>query len=355
MAINFHEKYSSKVQERFFQESLTQSSFSKDLDTEFTGVKTVKVTEVHTVPMNDYNRTKNGNRYGDPTELQDSVQEFTMTQDRSFSFTVDKGNNSEQQGVKNAGKAMSRQMREVVTPEIDRYRFKKWAAGAGQGIGMTAAPTKDTIYTDLLTAKIALDNKLVPKDGRTVYLGSVAYLALMECDKYIRLEKLGSKAIVKGKIGEIFDMDIKPVPDSYLPAGVYFMVVSKKAAISPVKLHECKMHMDPPGLSGHLVEGRFIYDAFVKGTMMDGIYVAAEADKKVKDPTVTLSDGSATVSVTSGVAYYTLDGSDPRYSTSRVQYSAAVPVAEGEKIRVVAVKDDCFMSGIVEAAGTAAA
>lgn len=275
MAINLHEKYSKKVEERFYEESLTESAFSKDMDVEFTGVKTVKVTEILTAPMNDYNRTKSGNRYGDPADLQDLVHEYTMTKDRSFTAIIDKGDNSEQQAVKNAGKAVSRQLREVVTPEIDKYRFTKWAAGAGQKVTLDAAPTAETIYTDLLNAKVALDNKHVPKKGRTVFLGSTAYIALMECDKYIRLDKLGGKAIPTGVIGRIFDMDIKSVPDDYLPEGVYFMVVYKNAAISPVKLQETKIHIDPPGISGHLLEGRFIYDAFVKETMKNGIYVAS--------------------------------------------------------------------------------
>ena len=274
--INLHEKYSGKVQERFYQESLTQSSFSKDLDVEFTGVRTVKVTEVMTAPMNNYSKTNGGGlqRYGTPTDLEDSIHEYTMTRDRSFTAIIDKGDSSMQQAIKNAGKAVSRQLREVVTPEIDTYRFSKWAAGAGQIVTLDAAPTAETIYTDLLNAKVALDNKHVPKNGRTVYLGSAAYIALMECDKYIRLDKLGSKAIPNGVIGKIFDMEIKSVPDDYMPENVAFMVVYKNAAISPVKLHECKIHTDPPGISGHLLEGRFIYDAFVKGNMKNGIYVA---------------------------------------------------------------------------------
>ena len=73
--INLAAKYSKKVQERFYQESLTQSSFSKDLDMEFTGVKSVKVSEIGVVPMNDYTRS-GANRYGTPQELQDSIQEF---------------------------------------------------------------------------------------------------------------------------------------------------------------------------------------------------------------------------------------------------------------------------------------
>lgn len=272
--INLHEKYSDKVQERFSIESLTQSSFSKDLDVEFTGVKTVKVTEIGVVPMNDYDRTRGSNRYGDPTELGDTIHEYTMTRDRSFTATIDKGNNTEQHAVKAAGKAVSRQLREVVTPEIDKYRFEKWAAGAGLKATLDA-PTAENIYNQLLTAKVAMDNKLVPKNGRTVYLGSAAYIALMECDKYIRLDKLGGKAIPTGVIGRIFDMDIKPVPDDYLPANVSFMIIYKGAAISPVKLHECKIHANPPGISGHLLEGRFMYDAFVKGNMKNGIYVAS--------------------------------------------------------------------------------
>lgn len=275
MAINLHEKYSKKVQERFSQESLTESSFSKDLDMEFTGVKTVKVSSIGTVPMTDY--TRNGtSRYGTPNDLQDTIQEFVMTQDRSFTFIIDKGDNLEQNMIKKAGAAIARELREVTTPEIDTYRFKKWADGAGQSV-VVDEPTGENILGQTIAAKIALDNKLVPAKGRTLYVGSVAYTALLSNEEYIRLDKLGSKSIVNGKVGEIMGMDVKFIPDSYLPAGVYFMVILKDAAISPMKLHEYKLHKDPPGISGHLAEGRFIYDAFVLDTKKDGIYVAKSA------------------------------------------------------------------------------
>ena len=118
MAINLATKYAKKVAERFYQESLTESSFSKNLDAEFVGVKTVIVPSVDVVAMNDYKRT-GANRYGEPEDLQDTKQEFTMTKDRSFTFVIDKGDNMEQNMIKNAGKAIARQLREVVTPEID--------------------------------------------------------------------------------------------------------------------------------------------------------------------------------------------------------------------------------------------
>ena len=276
MAINLATKYAKKVAERFYQESLTESSFSKNLDAEFVGVKTVIVPSVDVVAMNDYQRT-GANRYGEPADLQDTKQEFTMKKDRSFTFVIDKGDNMEQNMIKNAGKAIARQLREVVTPEIDTYRFAQWAAGAGQNVTLSAALDKTNILDELIAAKIALDNKLVPAKGRTLYVGSVAYTALLGCEEYIRLDALGSKSIVNGKVGEIMGMDVKFVPDTYLPEGVAFMVILKDAAISPVKLHEYKIHKAPVGYSGHVCEGRFIYDAFVLDTKKNGIYVAKSA------------------------------------------------------------------------------
>lgn len=275
MAINLATKYSEKVQERFYLDSLTQSSFSKDLDMEFTGVKTVKVYEVGTVEMNDYTRSGTS-RYGTPEELEDTVHEYIMTKDRAFTFTIDKGNNMEQNMIKKAGKAMNRQVREVVTPEIDTYRFSVWAANAGT-TETVAAPTGDNVYDTLVDAKAVMDNKKVPMKNRTVYMGTAFYKALLKCEEYIRLDKLGSKTVVNGKVGEILDMTVKFVPDSYLPSGVGFMIIMKDAAISPVKLHELNLHEDPPGISGHLAEGRFIYDAFVNETKKDGIYVGKTA------------------------------------------------------------------------------
>lgn len=345
--INLATKYSSKVQERFYQESLTQDSFSKDLDTEFTGVKTVKVSEVGTSPMHDYTRS-GSNRYGSPEELQDSVQEFVMTKDRSFTFTIDKGNNMEQNMIKKAGAAMSRQLREVVTPEIDKYRFQVWSQNAGQGAAL-AAPTKDTVFGMLVDATAALDNKLVPQKGRILYCSVTFYKVLIQCSEYLAIEKLGAKAVSKGKVGEILGMDVKMIPDSYLPANVYFMIIMKDAAISPVKLHEYNLHKDPPGISGHLAEGRFIYDAFVKGTKMDGIYVGVTTGNKVADPTISVTSGTATLACTTSGAtiWYTTDGSDPRYSTSRLSGTSVASVT-GKLLRCVAMKDGMVMSGVVE-------
>ena len=41
------------------------------------------------------------------------------------------------------------------------------------------------------------------------------------------------------------------------------MIAHPCATVAPVKLESYKTHQDPPGISGSLVEGRIVYDAFV--------------------------------------------------------------------------------------------
>ena len=175
--------------------------------------------------------------------------------------------------IKNAGKAIARQLREVVTPEIDTHRLAQWAANAGK-TATVSVPTKTTIFSMIVDAMVHMDNLKVPKKNRTIFVGSKGYSALLQSSEFLSLEKTGNKAVTNGEVGKVLGMTVKYVPDTYLPSGVVFMIILKDAAISPVKMHEYKIHVDPPGISGHLAEGRFIYDAFVKENKKDGIYVA---------------------------------------------------------------------------------
>lgn len=349
--INLATKYSSAVQERFYKDSITQGSFSKDLDVEFTGVKTVKVYDVDTAPLNDYTRS-GSNRYGTPQELTDNLQEFVMEQDKSFTYTIDKGNAKEQFNVKAAGTSLKRQMREVVTPFIDKYRMRVWAEKAGVIVGEASAPTKSTIGSMIMDGTVALDDALA-SDDRTLYITSSGYKLLKLCDEFTHADGLTTKAVGKGVVGEFDGMPVKKVPSSYMPANVYFMIVCKGSAISPMKLNDYKIHSDPPGISGDLVEGRVIFDAFVKGTKAKGIYVAAATSSVCAAPTVTFASNVATMSsTTSGASVkYTVDGSDPRYSTTAVVYdSASKPtIAAGATVRAYAYKSAMYNSGIGEA------
>ena len=116
MAINYADKYSAKIDERFKTGALTAPAINNDYD--FTGVQTVKVYSIPTAGMNDYTPT-GANRYGTPAELEDSVQEMTLTKDRSFTFTIDRSNYQDTGMLKEAGAALQRQIDEVIIPELE--------------------------------------------------------------------------------------------------------------------------------------------------------------------------------------------------------------------------------------------
>lgn len=63
MPIYLHDRYDKKIQEAFVKESVIKGLLANDYD--FSGVKTVKISTLQTVPMNDYQRTGT-NRYGTP-------------------------------------------------------------------------------------------------------------------------------------------------------------------------------------------------------------------------------------------------------------------------------------------------
>ena len=109
--INLALKYAEKAIERFYHESITDAAFDKSRDSEFVGVKTVRIYDIGTAPVNDYKRSGTS-RYGSVDELSDSVQELQMTQDKSSTWSIDKGNQKEQFNVKQAGETLQRQLRE---------------------------------------------------------------------------------------------------------------------------------------------------------------------------------------------------------------------------------------------------
>lgn len=268
--INLAEKYSTKVAERFALGSLTDAFAGKDYD--FSGVKSIKIYSIDTVEMGDYTRSGD-NRFGTLAELGDTVQEMTMTKDRGFTFSIDKGNSVQQFNIKAATKALKRQIDEVVTPELDKYRLDKWAAGAGLKVAQ-ASLTKSNILENIMTGGMQMSNALVPKKNRTLFIKESLYLHCKLADQVIANETLGGKAVKDGSVGMLDGMKVVPVPDSYFPEGTNFIIKYKGASVDPVQLKTYRVLTEQRGIDGDVVEGRIIYDSFVLDTRKNGIFVS---------------------------------------------------------------------------------
>lgn len=271
MATNYTTKYSEKIAERFKLGSVTDSACGHDYS--FVGAKTVKVYSVDTVTLNDFQRDAASNRFGAVANLGDTTQEMTMSQDKSFTFAIDAGDMSDQAIDKSAGKALRREIDEVVTPTMDKYRLSAWATHAGLTHTLSAAPTKSTIVEAILDANAMMTDALVPVEGRTLFIPISMYKLLKQNPDFISVEALGRQALSKGQVGEVDGCVVKPLPTSWMPSDVYFMIKYRNCTADPVKLQQYDVLPKVQGFSGPVVQGRVYYDAFVLEARKSGIVV----------------------------------------------------------------------------------
>lgn len=273
MTVNYASKYSDKVQERFKLGTITEKAINREYD--FVGVNAVNVYSIPTSAMTDY--TMNGSsRYGTPEELGTSVQTLTMSKDRAFTFTIDRRNYEDSQMVLEAGKALSRQIDEVIIPELDTYRLSKIVAGAGT----TSSPeaiTKDNAYVSFLKGVTTLIDNKVPTAGLVAYISSNFYTQIRLDPSFIKASDMAQEMLVKGQVGMIEGISVIYSPSTYLPTNTEFVITHPAATVGVEKLAEYKIHDNPPGINGWLVEGRIYYDAFVLETKKKAIYVHKNA------------------------------------------------------------------------------
>lgn len=364
--IHFDERYKAALVKGFEKASETDSLFDHSLDMEFSGVKTVHVKSIITEPLQDYNRNvpvfaDNGNgvalgmsRYGATKEIGNEEQTFTMTQDKSLSLSVDKGNNKEVMDKHKVGEIMAAERDEHIIPYVDTYRLKAWAEKAGMVYTVSAAPTADTIIEHIVKARNAQRNKGV-KDNPTLLIPYEYLDALMLAKQWINLDSLAGKTLPKGTVGQIAGMNVKPISNDRMPADVFFMIIHPKAVISPVKIKDFKGHVDPPGLSGDLIEFRMIFDAFVLGKKADGVLIACLATKKAAAPTISTTAGAVTTTETGATTYFTIDGSDPRYSATAAVYTNGSGANVGDTVKAYSVITGKYASDVASAVVLAAA
>ena len=339
--INLFDKYSDKMAMLYTHASFVKGKTSNEYD--WNGVESIKIMTPVTVPLNNYNRAAASNRYGTPTEMGDFIQRCPVTQDKGFSVTIDKGNYTEQGMLKEAGKVMKAEVDEQVTPVIDKWAIGKWAANAGNVVSCSAEPTKTTIVEHLADIEANFADDFIPLEDRFVLMANSVVAKYRQA--FDSLDTVTDRLLLKGVIGKFGTLNILGIPGAWMPAGSYYLAFQRRSVILADKVADTVLHTNPPGISGHLLEGRYIYDAFVVGARAKGVLVGAASANIAKAPTVTKSASTtALASETSGATVkYTLDGSDPMYSNSAITYSAAFanPTA-GTRIRAVAYKDGMY-------------
>lgn len=281
MAINLVTEYQKKIAERFTLGSLTDEAAGHDYD--FVGVKAIEIYSIDTVATVDYTRSGT-TRYGNVTELGDTKQTLTLAVDKAFTFSIDAGNASEQFNIKQANRCLKREWDEVCTPEIDAYRLKSWANGKGLSSGKTvlkntdASLTKANIVDAIFNGSAAMSDKKVPRKNRYLFIPELTFVKFKLAD-VVMAHQMNKEAVQNGFKGTIDDMKVVTVPSSIWPTltgggTINFMIKYKGATVDPMKLKNLRVQKNPMGIDGDVVEGRYIYDSFVKDSACDGIYIS---------------------------------------------------------------------------------
>ena len=203
----------------------------------------------------------------------------------------------------------------------------------------------------MLNAQAALDDLGVPHENRFIFAKSSIIIKYKLADEFKTADGIMTKYAIKGQKGEVDGSPLIGVPDSYMPAGVNFIIKYKKASADPMKLKMLRAHESVPGIAGVLMEGLCRYDSFVLANKANGVYVHAQSGA-CTTPTIQISSNQATMTAgTSESIKYTVDGTNPKTSeTAEVYNGSSKPtIPAGATVRAYAYKTGSVNSGIAEA------
>lgn len=295
--INLASKFSSKIDRSIAIKSFTGANLNKDYD--FDGVKTINIYSIDKTPLNFYSR-EGLSRYGTPTEVGDSLQTENMNQDISYTFTVDRGNKTQQMMMNKVSEEIKIQNDEMIVPYVDKYRFAIYCETVESTmIDSTTVVAKGNAYETLLAGYQAINEKGIDNGSLTTFLVPEYYNFLKLDSAFVRNGDLSQKMLIKGQMGEVDGSAIVRVDGKRMPVGVKALIVPKRAMVSPTVLKDTKIHDNPVGVNGWLVEFRMLFDAFVLNSRKGFIYqIGARATA------LTLTNKTGYKTVASGLDVY---------------------------------------------------
>ena len=260
--------------------ALTSILDAQTLD--FGGVNTVKVMKVNTTGLGDYSK-ENGYPQGNATL---EWEDMTLNEDRSAALTVDRMDNEETLGQA-FGVIMNEFIRTNVAPEVDAYRFAKYAKTADIGTAAAALADGDAVVKALRAAITAMDEAEVPTEDRVLFITPTLKGLIDDLDTTKSKEVLKRfSAIIEVPQTRFYtDITLNSGADAWgftKGAGakdINFVAVAKSAVVQATKMALPKI-FDPDtnqSKDAWLFQYRLYHDCFAYDNKVSGIYVHTKA------------------------------------------------------------------------------
>ncbi|MDZ4205625.1 MAG: hypothetical protein U1C12_00185 [Patescibacteria group bacterium] len=272
MAQNYAAAHLAQIDERYSIDAVTGEVINKSgIRLDFNGKNSVTIYNVDTVSQVNYLRSGT-NRFGALTELGTATQTFTLSQDKAFTFSVDRGNLEDSMMVQEANKAVKRQIREVNIKAFDVYVLAAaHAAALAASQGDTAAVTSSNAYNKFLAQNDAMTEALVPESGRHCFMTPATYSLLKQDTSFARSVDETQRRLDKGVLGQVDGVTLCKVPSGWLPTNEVYLFIHENVLIAPHKFNSVRILTDVQGIDGAVAEGREYYDCFVPDNKVAGL------------------------------------------------------------------------------------
>ena len=288
-SISYASKFLPVVDDLYKAQSVTEC-LDANTRVDFSGSNEVKVLKVTTTGLGAYTRA-GGYPKGDVTATWETL---TLSQERGKEISIDRMDDEETLGPV-FGSGTSDFMRDWVIPEIDAYRFAKYAGTTGITKATAATLTSDTIMGAIDTASQSLDDAEVPQEGRILFLST----ELKPIINAALSRQWGSEEQINTVISGYNNMKVIYVPKTRFYTGVSlnsgstawgyskaaeakdinFMMIHPQSVLQAKKFVLPKIFTPDENqkMDAWLFQFRLYHDAFVYDNKKAGIYLHNKA------------------------------------------------------------------------------
>lgn len=276
------EKFVPVIDQLYKKASLT-SILDAATKPDFTGTNTVKIMKVSTTGLGDYSR-ETGYPTGDVSVTWEALK---LNEERGKEMSIDRMDDEETLGMA-FGAAMNEFIRLHVAPEVDAYRFAKYASASGIGSVSADITEGAALLAAIDEASKELDENEAP-ESRVLFVASSLKPLLMGAVS----RDWGSEGAISRVMTSYNDMPIIYVPQTRFYTGVTmnaggsawgyaknganinFMMVEKQAVLQATKMALPKIFSPDENQSKDAwkFQYRLYHDAIVYENKAGGIFV----------------------------------------------------------------------------------
>lgn len=264
-----------------------------------------------------------GSRMGALHEINDQLNTYRLKQVFSARETFEKIYSDDKINERKLARVL-KGINEDLAVEIDKYRLKTWADGAGTtGIitanglatsGTAAAMSTSNIVRVLLQANAMLDNMRVPESGRMAFIGITDATTMQLADELKYQQEFTDRGAINGAIRKLGRTTVVAVPDQLMPAGCRILIKWKGASADPRKMNYTKIFPSVEGYTAPILNAVWRYDSFVLAQKANGVLVIGDSTA-APQATPTAAYASSKITFTSASStgiVYTIDGHNPK-------------------------------------------